>query len=437
MRIQPRFLRLMLALASAILLAVGCPSPEPVEDAGPDGGGPAHDGGIPFDAGFRVDGGVDGGPATADAGPPPPECTVGGLRTASCGFCGTEAQECEEPGTWVATSECLGQGECAAGTVETRDLGLCAQEQRICVADCTWSEWEESRGPGECEPGDTRRVMHATCAASERLVEQCNTACSWDVGVGACVDPCGPSPLRTAPEWAREVCVPDGEFVHGLEEDGWLPEANIYVSTFYIDVYPVTNRRYQQCVTAGSCAPADGTYARSTPEYLDYPVQGISRNEAVAFCAWDGGRRLVTGAEWQKAARGPAPRRNRYPWGDSLDCSIVDTGLSPCDAAGLPDRYAADPFDAFSASSASYYGAQMMGFGVQEWALDAYCTNWDTLPEALLHDPVCDPGNPDAGGWLGVSGHRRSVRTLMHRGFDFRPDDEDLRWWGFRCGRRP
>ena len=432
----------MLPLASALLLAVGCPSPEPADDGGPDAGARTPDGGISdggaTDAGVHLDGGVDSGPP--DAGPPPPECSVGEMRTSTCGFCGTEAQACEEPGTWVPTSECLGQRDCAAGTVETRDLDLCAQEQRICLDGCTWSDWEASRGPGACEAGATRQVMHASCAASERLVEVCSATCAWDVGVGTCVDPCGPSPLRTTPEWAREVCVPDGEFIFGLEGTGREPESNVYISTFYIDVYPVTYRRFQQCVTAGACAPADGTYARTTPEYLDYPVQGISRNDAVAFCAWDGGRRLVTSAEWQKAARGPAPRRNRYPWGDTLDCAIVDSGAPPCDAPMLSDRYGADPFDAFSAPSASYYGAQMMGFGVSEWVLDAVCPNWYSLPDSRAPDPVCEPGNPDTvapDSWLVVSGPRRAVQPLINTRYAGFAGDDDMAYYGFRCGRRP
>ena len=357
-------------LVIATLTALGgCSGPAEVSDAGTD----------PTDAQPPVE--------DADTTPPdtglPPECDPGERRTAECGFCGTESQSCEDPGRWMATSECLGQGECAVGDVETRVGELCATEQRICLDGCAWSDWEETRGPGSCEAGETRRAMSDTCGPGERLLEECSETCEWIEGAGTCVDACAGGPARTTPEWEREVCVPDGPFMRTRYD---VPTAEIQMSAFYIDVYPVTYRRYAACVAAGVCGEPTGPATRTAPEFLDYPVQGVSRPDAIAFCAWDGGRSLVSLAQWQKAGRGPSPRLNDYPWGDELDCSIVDAGQEPCNALPGGDyRVAADPYNAFTTAAASYYGLQMMGFGTVEWLLDNVCAAgyWDS-PESTM-----------------------------------------------------
>ncbi len=376
-----------ISVIATLMLALGCSGPAEPDDAGTD---------VPRDA----------EPPVLDSDVPPPdsglapECETGERRTADCGFCGMESQSCEDPGVWMATSECLGQGECEVGEVETRDGALCQQEQRICLDGCAWSDWEETRPAATCEPGETRRAMSDTCGPSERLLEECSDACEWVEGVGTCVDACGGAPARTSPAWAREVCIPDGDFIRGEEGTPFSPEASIYISAFYVDVYPVTYRRFQQCVDAGVCDAPDGRYSRTDPAYLDYPVQGVTPAEAVQFCDWDGGRRILTAAEWQKAARGPTPRGNDYPWGDEFDCSIVNVGRPPCSATDVDDLYAADEYDAFSSLSASYYGVHMMGFGVSEWLRDSNCSGWESRPESRVPDPVCRGmfGHLAAGG---------------------------------------
>ena len=65
------------------------------------------------------------------------------------------------------------------------------------------------------------------------------------------------------------------------------------------------------------------------PQLADHPVVLVTRADAVAFCAWAGGR-LPTGAEWEAAARGDDERP--WPWGHTFDadrcnCAEAVVGL--------------------------------------------------------------------------------------------------------------
>lgn len=170
------------------------------------------------------------------------------------------------------------------------------------------------------------------------------------------------------------ILIPEGYFIYGTEgldnkyiykiladlfpkaeEEGRLnhfqsdykniyPSKEIYVKSFYIDKYEVSNKEYDECVKANICKnseiPWDDIrnrtpslkHTRPRPGFRDYwsfymetlknfinskinnkPVAYISCSDAENYCKFVG-KRLPTEMEWEKAARGKDGRL--YPWGN-------------------------------------------------------------------------------------------------------------------------
>jgi len=127
---------------------------------------------------------------------------------------------------------------------------------------------------------------------------------------------------------APMVIVPSGEFPMGVPEgdrDGGrdeYPRHEVFVDTFYMDTFEVTNGRYLEFVKAtGHRVPQNPTnptrnlwQGDAIPDSLaDRPVINVDWYDAEAYCTW-AGKRLPTEAEWEKAAKGTSDRR--FPWGN-------------------------------------------------------------------------------------------------------------------------
>ena len=162
--------------------------------------------------------------------------------------------------------------------------------------------------------------------------------------VGGVSPPTSPTPLPTITgnDGAPMVLVSAGEFTMGSNEyEEEKPPHRVYLETFYLDTYEVTNARFQQFVQISNYrtrAERDGSGWADTGEKWEtvngaswrapqgpgssitgleqHPVVQVSQEDAKAYCAW-AGKRLPTEAEWEKAARGTDGRR--YPWGEQFD----------------------------------------------------------------------------------------------------------------------
>ena len=139
------------------------------------------------------------------------------------------------------------------------------------------------------------------------------------------------------------------------------PARPLKIAAFSIDVAEVTNVRYQSFVKATARpTPYHWKQAQPAAAKVNHPVYNVSYDDAVAFCAWDGGKRLPTEAEWERAARGPFEGKI-YPWGDRAItpadavyegkdgpapvCSKAKNGFGLCDMTGNLWEWCADWYD--------------------------------------------------------------------------------------------
>jgi formylglycine-generating enzyme required for sulfatase activity len=224
------------------------------------------------------------------------------------------------------------------------------------------------------------------------------------------------------------VYVPAGTFLMGSAEsdpnadEDEKPQHEVTLDAFWIDRYEVNNTQYTRCVEAGDCQKSD--YA-DDPVYngADYPVVGVSWQNAVDYCQWIGGR-LPTEAEWEYAARGPDDGRI-YPWGDDpptceraqfWGCSEESTLA----VGSLPE-------------GASWCGVHDLAGNVWEWVNDWYDSDY------YASSPPQNPRGPETGSdrvlrggsWSNIEEHvRAAYRYYRHP--DVRYND-----FGFRCVVEP
>ena len=169
------------------------------------------------------------------------------------------------------------------------------------------------------------------------------------------------------------VQIPAGEFEMGDGEDTNCPKHRVYLDTYYIGVYAVTNRQYMVFVEeTGHRPPDEADYSdpvwkgKSYPEqYSDHPVVCVSWDDAMAYCKWSG-LLLPTEAQWEKAARGPMVYK--YPWGEEWDGS-------KCPHSGNRGSEQTAPVYSYPLG-VSGYGCYNMSGNVWEWCQDWYGSDY-------------------------------------------------------------
>ena len=222
------------------------------------------------------------------------------------------------------------------------------------------------------------------------------------------------------------VLVPEGPFLMGVADNDFLaedhekPERQVYLSAYWLDVFPVTNARFGRFLAAGgyensSWWSEEGWAWRCQNEITqplqwekkgwdgsDQPVAGVSWYEANAYARW-AGRRLPTDAEWEKAARGADGRR--YPWGNDWPTSKL-ANFSMFVGRTTPVGLYPD--------GKSPYGCFDMAGNVNNWVLDWYLGNFARLcaESRLVRDPCLDDPMRDRLG-------SREITEKIDRGGGF------------------
>jgi hypothetical protein len=163
-----------------------------------------------------------------------------------------------------------------------------------------------------------------------------------------------------------ECYVPAGPFLMGSEdaESDEKPIHEVNLDAYYIGKYPVTNaeyKRYKDDV---------GQSFEISEGKADHPVVNVSWYDACDYAAW-AGMRLLTEAEWEKAASakpmlGSSDLRSellaakrKYPWGDDFDKTKCNTSESRIDDT--------TPVGKYSEEGDSPYGCADMAGNVWEW----------------------------------------------------------------------
>jgi formylglycine-generating enzyme required for sulfatase activity/tRNA A-37 threonylcarbamoyl transferase component Bud32 len=119
---------------------------------------------------------------------------------------------------------------------------------------------------------------------------------------------------KLPPVVAGMVYIPAGTFLAGADKHP------VKLGAFYIDETEVTNAQFADyCKATGCTSPAAGA---------DLPVVNVTIAQARAFAKWKG-KRLPTGQEWERAARGE--KGAKFPWGDDSDpfrANVADNATS-------------------------------------------------------------------------------------------------------------
>lgn len=232
------------------------------------------------------------------------------------------------------------------------------------------------------------------------------------------------------------VLIPSGEFLMGsspekLEEvkrvfgkrelyrsypfDAEKPLRSVFVKSFKIDRYEVSNRQYMEFVKAtGHKAPINWVDGKYEAGLDDYPVLYVSCTDAEAYAKW-AGKRLPTKEEWEKSARGVDGRI--YPWGDTFDPYKAVTADSDLrDILGALCRDGAANKVGLAPGDVTPYGVHDMAGNVREWTLS---TNPNNSSMAVVK----------GASWVDLHINARSAHE------EYVPKNAASRIIGFRCAK--
>ena len=199
--------------------------------------------------------------------------------------------------------------------------------------------------------------------------------------------------LQPSGEWRTrlkyECYVPAGEFImgddHG-EYDDEKPAHKVNLEAFYIAKTPVTNTEYKRFRDDAGGAPFDIPAGKEK-----HPVVEVTWYDARDYAHW-AEMRLLTEAEWEKAASWDGERKRKYPWGDEYDknrCNTSESGIGKT-----------TPVDRYGEKGASPCEAWEMAGNVWEWC-SSVKKDYPYDPKDGREDPSSSSSRVLRGGSFG------------------------------------
>ena len=174
------------------------------------------------------------------------------------------------------------------------------------------------------------------------------------------------------------------------------------LSAYRIGKYPVTVCQYKRFIEEGGYEDKKYWKAGGFGEFKEpddweeqqqhptRPVVDVSWYEAKAYASWSGCQ-LPTEAEWERAARGPGEKYQKYPWGnrepDKETMNYDESGIGHPTPVGIfPEDCSPD-------------GVIDMAGNVWEWCEDRY----GDYPSGKVTNPAGPSDGSDrvfrGGGW--------------------------------------
>ena len=229
----------------------------------------------------------------------------------------------------------------------------------------------------------------------------------------------------TGKDGAPMVLVAAGEFTMGSAEgdDDEQPVHRVFLDSFYLDTFEVTNGRFAKFVAAIQSEPPWGFADHDTPVlHAEQPVRWVTWLEATGYCLW-AGKRLPTEAEWEKAARGPDGRP--YPWGTEPPTpahavfGLKEGGADSVSLIGNREK------------GTSPYGVHDLAGNLYEWVSDWYDdASYTTQATINPHGPLEGTAKVQRGGSYINSPYR--LRASFRTKGDPTEHDPHV---GFRCAQ--
>lgn len=203
------------------------------------------------------------------------------------------------------------------------------------------------------------------------------------------------------------------------------PRHTVDLPAFFIDRTEVTNAAYKKFVDAtGHKPPSNWKGADFPTQHENFPVTGITWQDAADYAAW-AGKRLPNEDEWEAAARGTDGRI--YPWGNEWRAGLANIGSKPDDITA--EQYPSGIKEAGQyAQGASPAGAVDMIGNAWEWVADVMATYPGNTEAKLTLKPGVDYRVIRGGAYDGNKSHDATYRGYLDA-------NQAYPKVGFRCAK--